>query len=253
MISIIKWPKTILNKKRHLKKYLNGLSIKQKCIHCGTVINITSLNDIDYSCKKDNDEKIGHWYYWYFTCPYCEKTEYLSNKNLDFITRWIDINQVDLTHYEEMSNISYDPHIEKDRVDNYHKFHAHWIHFKYGVKVPCSLEDNFIYKEFINNPKIVEILTTQDGNFIDWLTFNKYDVKMKQGMIQEMLEDITKDKNCYTIREVEYAYEANGDKYHLILKTNRGCGICLTLNRSDFKVLDTEILYPNDLRLIKSK
>ena len=202
----------------------------QKC-KCGTVINFTDLNDLEYHGYQ-TDESGNKSYILYYTCPYCDNTETLSHKNLDYVSKWIIINEIDLTHYEEMANITYSPHIEKDRVNIYDKYHAYWIHFKYGVKVPYSSEDDVIYKKFINNNGLVDTLTMDDGSFIDYHTFNVLLSTIEQNELHEILEAITHEKHAHYITAVEYSrdYNSRGNSCgHLILKTNTGAGIRLKL------------------------
>ena len=201
----------------------------QKC-RCGTVINFTDLNDLEYHGSL-TDEAGNNSYIWYYTCPYCDNTETLSDKNLDYLSKWIIINEIDLTHYEEMEMITFSPHIEKDRVDIYYKYHAYWIHFKYGVKVPHSSEDDAIYKKFINNNGLVDALTMDDGSFIDYHTFHVLLSTIEHNELHEILEAITHEKHTHYITAVEYSrdYNSRGNSGHLILKTNTGAGIRLTL------------------------
>lgn len=221
----------------------------QKC-KCGTVINFTDLNDLEYHGSL-TDEGGNNSYIWYYTCPYCDNTETLSDKNLDYLSKWIIINEIDLTHYEEMEMITFSQHIEKDRVDIYYKYHAYWIHFKYGVKVPHSLEDDAIYKKFINNIDIVNALTMDDGSFIDYHTFNVLLSTIEHNELHEILEAITREKHTHYITAVEYSHGYNNSG-HLILKTNTGAGIRLTLCDKEgvgcFDVCGTDLIPSEHLR-----
>ena len=160
-----------------------------------------------------------------------------------------------MTHYEEMADITYSPHIEKDNVDSHHKYHAYWIHFKYNVKVPHSLEDDAIYKKFINNIELVNTLTMEDGSFIDYHTFNVLFSTIEHNELHEILEAITREKHAHYITAVEYSrdYNSRGNSCgHLILKTNTGKGIRLKLRDKEgyccFDVCGTDVIPSEHLR-----
>lgn len=155
-----------------------------------------------------------------------------------------------------MEMITYSPHIEKDNVGNHHKYHAYWIHFKYGVKVPSSLEDDAIYKKFINNNGLVDTLTMEDGSFIDYHTFNALFSKIEHNELHEILEAITREKRAHYITAVEYSRDYNNRRGnscgYLILKTNTGVDIRLKLRDKEgvgcFDVCGTDLIPSEHLR-----
>lgn len=102
MMYVKKWPK-----KSKSSKYVL-LNIIQKCKHCGTVVEIDNLNDLEYGGYFSIEGGLGffntlnHRYEWKYICPYCNKKESLSDKNLDYVTKFIDSNDIDMKPYETM-------------------------------------------------------------------------------------------------------------------------------------------------------
>ena len=173
---IKKWPK---GKRVNYKKY-SILSITQKCQYCNTVVGIDSLNDMYYDGYTSFEDlglfdKLNHQYKFGYVCPYCERNQLLSNKNLNYLTKYIDVNHVDLYQYKRMDMLKYS---DRRHANAYEIFCGYALSHKYNIQVHASLQDKTVEKLFINNPDLVDKLINENGKFISktvfYLLFRKW-------------------------------------------------------------------------------
>lgn len=166
---IKKWPK---NKRANYKKY-SILSITQKCKYCNTVVGIDSLNDMYYDGYTSFEDiglfdKLDHQYKFGYICPYCERNQLLSNKNLNYLTKYIDANHIDLYPYEQMDMLKYS---DRKHAYAYEIFCGYALSHKYNIQVHASLQDKTVERLFLDHPDIVNKIINEDGSFISGNTF----------------------------------------------------------------------------------
>lgn len=250
MMFIKKWPKTNDNNKYAI------FSISQKCPYCKTVVEIDSLNDLEYNgCVSYADINIftmlDHEYRWNYTCPYCKRTQSISNKNIHYVTRYIDIKNVDIHQHEMMYCLK-----EKTCIETYDKFEAYWLSAKYGIGVPEQLADPEINELFKNDKDIVDKLTNDNGKFIpfkgfNWLYRNHFisnplNDKEKQGntsskeTLESILEETTHSTKLYRVGSCR----DNAGRINICISTNGPYCILLVLNY-DGTIKEQSLLQPN--------
>ena len=244
MMFIKKWPK--------LRKNNVLLRIIQKCRHCKTVVEIDDLNDLEYDGLFTIEGGLGlfntststHRYDWKYVCPYCNKRESLSDRNLDYVTKFIDANGINMEPYETMQFISM-------KGDSYSIFYALWLHDKYGVKIHPSLIDNDA-AEFYNKNLLGELLTN-DGWFVNESEFDHILENLTRQNSNDKEKDILKDvikmvgsDKCDRITKVMHCRDAEGRTNYCILTNGPYC-ILLTmgLGGNDEIVINTKVLPRN--------
>ena len=271
---VVKWPRIRLRKKYVL------LEFRQKCPKCKTIVEIDNLNDLDYNGLVSLEgggifNKLDYRYKWDYECPYCNRKQSLSDKNLDYLTKFIDINNVDLFPYEEMDRIKF-----KDafHATPYYKYYGYWLVAKFKVSIHSSLKDKNVETAFNDNPELVEQLTTKDGSFISENEFEKLfgnssdtaklantlkdDIKNLTDKVEQMKDEIEIDKDseyykksvqsltreeaCTRFRKVGYATDAEG-RTNLCIDTNGPYCILLALS-SDGCVTEQRMLPSNHFR-----
>lgn len=167
---IKKWPKS--KKSKRINNKYTILSITQKCQHCNTVVEIDSLNDMYYDGRILFQETglfgLDQQYKFGYVCPYCEHNQLLSNKNLNYLTRYININHIDLYPYKRMDMLK---HSNRRYANAYDIFRGYALSHKYNIQVHASLQDKTVEKLFIDNPDIVNKIINEDGSFISGNTF----------------------------------------------------------------------------------
>lgn len=172
------------------------MEFRQKCPKCKTIVEIDNLNDLDYNGLVSLEgggifNKLDHRYKWDYECPYCNRKQSLSDKNLDYLTRFIDINNIDLFPYEKMYSIKFK---EACYATPYYMYYGYWLGAKYNVTVHSSLKDDNVAAAFNENPKLVEQLTTEDGSFISEDEFEKL---FGNSTDTKELTNTLKDRNRY--------------------------------------------------------
>ena len=234
------------------------MEFRQKCPKCKTIVEIDNLNDLEYDgCVSLEDlfNKLDHRYKWKYECPYCNRKQSLSDKNLDYITRFIDINNIDLFPYEEMDRITYH---DVFHATPYYKYYGYWLGAKFKVTVHSSLKDDNVEAAFNEDPELVDKLTNADGNFISENEFEKLfensnDTKGPTNSLTDNIENLakvkqTKDKidkgseeykntvqslmheeRCTRFRKIGYATDAEG-RLNLCIDTNGPYCVLLVLN-----------------------
>lgn len=250
---IVKWPKIKLRKKYVL------LEFRQKCPKCKTIVEIDNLNDLDYDGWVKGCEgifnKLDHQYKWEYECPYCNRKQSLSDKNLDYLTRFIDINNIDLFPYEEMDRIKFQ---DVFHATPYYKYYGYWLSAKFKVTVHSSLKDDDVAAAFNEDPELVDKLTSVDGKFISEDEFEKLfenssDTKeptnsltdniVNLAKVKQIKDEIDKDSECYKksvqslmreerctrFRKVGYATDAEG-RLNLCIDTNGPYCVLLVLS-----------------------
>lgn len=161
---IKKWPKIKTTKNKY-----TILNITQKCRYCNTVVGIDSLNDMYYDGYSSFEDlglfdRLDHQYKFGYVCPYCEHTQLLSSKNLNYLTKYIDSNHIDLYPYKRMNMLK---HSHRKYASAYDIFRGYSLSHKYNIRVHASLQDKTVEKLFIDNPDIVNKLINKNGEFID--------------------------------------------------------------------------------------
>lgn len=242
MMFIKKWPKLRTNNVL--------LTITQKCKHCKTVVEIDDLNDLEYAGKfsLEGGSLFGkyrdHRYDWKYECPYCGKKESLSDKNLDYITDFIDSNCINMKPYEVMEFISF-------KGDAYSIFYALWLHDKFGIQIHPSLIDKDA-AEFYNKNLLGELLTN-DGWFVNESEFDHILENLTRQNSNDKEKDILKDvikmigsDKCERITKVMHCRDAEGRTNYCILTNGPYC-ILLTmgLGGNDEIVINTKVLPRN--------
>ena len=254
------------------------MEFRQKCPKCKTIVEIDNLNDLDYNGLVSLEgggifNKLDYRYKWDYECPYCNRKQSLSDKNLDYLTKFIDINNVDLFPYEEMDRIKF-----KDafHATPYYKYYGYWLVAKFKVSIHSSLKDKNVETAFNDNPELVEQLTTKDGSFISENEFEKLfgnssDTKKLTNSLKDNIENLTdkvepiKDKidkeseyykksvqsltreeACTRFRKVGYATDAEG-RTNLCIDTNGPYCILLALS-NDGCVTEQHMLPSNHFR-----
>lgn len=236
---IKKWPKA---KRRHKYTILN---IIQKCPKCGTVVEIDSLNDLEYCGTYSLEGGFlpipDHRYHWKYVCPYCNKKEDLSDNNMDYVTKFIDSNGIDMKPYDAMEFISFKP-------DTYEVFYALWLHEKYGVQIHESLVDTeaaaFYQKHFAGG-----VLTRGDwfigaselSQILDELT--RTDVKeTTKNLLDKVINYPGNDADRIT--KVMRCKDADG-RTNYCIQTNGPYCILLVVDDHDDRVINKRILPRN--------
>ena len=238
---IVKWPKIKLRKKYVL------LEFRQKCPKCKTIVEIDNLNDLDYNGRVSLEgggifNKLDHRYEWEYECPYCNRKQSLSDKNLDYLTRFIDINNVDLFPYEEMDNIKFH---DVFHATPYYKYYGYWLSAKFKVTIHSSLKDDNVAAAFNEDPELVDKLTNSDGKFISEDEFSKLfgnssDTKELTDTLKDRIEkqseeykntvqSLMHEERCTRFRKVGYATDAEG-RLNLCIDTNGPYCVLLVLN-----------------------
>ena len=252
---VVKWPRIRLRKKYVL------LEFRQKCPKCKTIVEIDDLNDLDYDGLFSLEggwgifNKLDHRYKWDYECPYCNRKQSLSDKNLDYLTRFIDINNVDLYPYEEMDRIKFH---DVFHATPYYKYYGYWLGAKYNVTVHSSLKDDNVEAAFKEDPEMVDRLTNTDGKFISENEFEKLfgnssDTEKVTNALKEHIEKQTeeykdtvqfekdseeykntvqslmREERCTRFRKVGYATDANG-RLNLCIDTNGPYCVLLVLS-----------------------
>ena len=237
---IVKWPKIKLRKKYVL------LEFRQKCPKCKTIVEIDNLNDLDYNGRLSLEgggifNNLDHRYNWEYECPYCNRKQSLSDKNLDYLTKFIDINNIDLFPYEEMDNIKFH---DVFHATPYYKYYGYWLGAKYKVTVHSSLKDDNVAAAFNEDPELVDKLTNTDGKFISEDEFSKLfgdssDTKELTDTLKDRIEkqseeyknavqSLMREERCTRFRKVGYATDANG-RMNLCIDTNGPYCVLLVL------------------------
>lgn len=146
----------------------------------------------------------------------------MSYKNTEYISRYIQFNNIDLTHYEEIHDLAKTPN------DKYSVYKAYWLNFKYNIKIPEALENKDIYKSFLNNSDMFEILTVDD-EFVERDQFYRILDDLKCNKLKEVLENLTKDSANKRITYARRGYytEHGRDWSWVCLETNNDIGILL--------------------------
>ena len=198
MMFIKKWPKTNDNDK------YTTFSISQKCPYCKTVVEINSLNDLEYDGYVSYQDiciftMLDHEYRWNYTCPYCNRNQSISNKNIRYVTRYIDTKNVDIHQHEMMYSLK-----EKTLIETYDKFEAYWLSAKYGIGVPERLADTEINELFKNNHDIVNKLTNDNGKFVSEKGFKWL---YRNHIMTNPLHDEEKNSNTSTKETLESILE----------------------------------------------
>lgn len=239
---VVKWPRIRLRKKYVL------LEFRQKCPKCKTIVEIDSLNDLDYDGRFSLEggwgifNKLDHRYLWEYECPYCNRKQSLSDKNLDYLTRFIDINNVDLYPYEEMDRIKFH---DVFHATPYYKYYGYWLGAKYNVTVHSSLKDDNVEAAFKEDPEMVNRLTNADGKFISENEFEKLfgnssDTEKVTNTLKDRIEkqseeykntvqSLMREERCTRFRKVGYATDAKG-RLNLCIDTNGPYCVLLVLS-----------------------
>ena len=263
---VVKWPRIRLRKKYVL------LEFRQKCPKCKTIVEIDNLNDLDYNgwVKFEGGgifNKLDHQYKWDYECPYCNRKQSLSDKNLDYITRFIDINNINLFPYEEMDRIKFN---DVFHATPYYKYYGYWLGAKFKVTVHSSLKDDNVAAAFNEDPEMVYKLTGVDGKFISEDEFEKLfensdDTKEPTNSLTDNIENLTdkveqikdeiakeseyykksvqslmREERCTRFRKVGYATDAEG-RLNLCIDTNGPYCVLLVLG-SDGSVTEQSLI-----------
>ena len=236
MMFIKKWPK--------LKKNNVLLTITQKCKHCKTVVEIDDLNDLEYAGEfsLEGGSLLGkyrdHRYDWKYECPYCGKKDSLSDRNLDYITDFIDSNCINMKPYEAMKFISL-------KGDTYSIFYALWLHDNFGVQIHASLIDKDA-AEFYNKRFSGDVLTRDDW-FVGESEFeqildelSRKDSKEKEKYILENVIPSIDSKKCDRITKVFRCTDKKGRTNYCIQTNGPYCMLLIVGN--DDNVINTKIL-----------
>ena len=238
---IVKWPKIKLRKKYVL------LEFRQKCPKCKTIVEIDNLNDLDYNGRLSLEgggifNKLDHRYEWEYECPYCNRKQSLSDKNLDYLTRFIDINNVDLFPYEKMYSIKFQ---DACYATPYYIYYGYWLSAKFKVAIHSSLKDDNVAAAFNEDPELVDKLTNSDGKFISEDEFSKLfgnssDTKELTDTLKDRIEkqseeykntvqSLMHEERCTRFRKVGYATDAEG-RLNLCIDTNGPYCVLLVLS-----------------------
>lgn len=239
------------------------MEFRQKCPKCKTIVEIDNLNDLDYDgCVSLEDvfNKLNHRYKWDYKCPYCNRKQSLSDKNLDYLTRFIDINNVDLFPYEEMDRIKFQ---DVFHATPYYKYYGYWLVAKFKVSIHSSLKDKNVEAAFNEDPELVDKLTSADGNFISEHEFEKLfenssdteeptnalkdRVEEQKDRIEEQSEEykntvqaLMREERCTRFWKVGYATDAEG-RLNLCIDTNGPYCVLLVLS-PDGSVTDQSLI-----------
>lgn len=232
MLVIKKWPKIRLT-----ERYL-VLNITQKCPHCGTIVGIDSLNDLEYSRKGAYDDGTSAYIFKY-TCPYCnQKGIDLSDRNISAINKHIKIANIDMKPYEMMSNLEY-------HYDEYNCYYALWLNDKYGVNIPDSLKNDFAAEKY-RKYNLGEKFTRENSIFV-----NKIE-------LERILHNVEYDENKKTTKHIldEMIFNNDGDRIlaiHHCRDANGNYNYCLETNGSSCILLVTSydgIVYDSKTRIL---
>jgi hypothetical protein len=233
------------------------LEFRQKCPKCKTIVEIDNLNDLDYngrvSLEGGGFNKLDHRYEWEYECPYCNRKQSLSDKNLDYLTRFIDINNIDLFPYEEMDNIKFH---DVFHATPYYKYYGYWLSAKFKVTIHSSLKDDNVAAAFNEDPELVDKLTNSDGKFISEDEFSKLfgnssDTKELTDTLKDRIEkqseeykntvqSLMREERCTRFRKVGYATDAEG-RLNLCIDTNGPYCVLLVLG-PDGRVKDQSLI-----------
>lgn len=234
------------------------MSFRQKCPKCKTIVEIDNLNDLDYNGAFSLEgigifNKLDHRYKWEYECPYCNRKQSLSDKNLDYLTRFIDINNIDLFPYEEMDRITYH---DVFHATPYYKYYGYWLGAKFNVNVHSSLKDDNVEAAFNEDPEMVDKLTNTEGNFISEHEFEKLfgnssDTKELTNTLKDRIEkqseeykntvqSLMREERCTRFQKVGYATDAEG-RLNLCIDTNGPYCVLLVLN-GDGSVVDQSLI-----------
>lgn len=226
------------------------LNVIQKCKNCGTVVEIDDLNDLEYAGKfsLEGGSLFGkyrdHRYDWKYECPYCCKKDSLSNKNLDYITDFIDSNCVNMKPYETMEFISF-------KGDTYSIFYALWLHDKFGVQIHESLLDDGATK-FYNKHFSGDVLT-RDGWFVSEREFehildelSRNDSREKEKDILESIIPSIGNEKCNRITKVFRCTDKEGRTNYCIQTNGSYCILLIMgIGGNEDDVINTKILPRN--------
>lgn len=231
------------------------MEFRQKCLKCKTIVEIDNLNDLDYNGRVSLEGGgLDHRYNWEYECPYCNRKQSLSDKNLKYLTKFIDINNVDLFPYEKMYCIKFQ---DACYATPYYKYYGYWLGAKFNVTIHSSLKDKNVEASFNENPELVEQLTTEDGSFISEDEFEKLfgnssdtkeltdtlkdRIKEQSEEYKNAVQSLMHEKRCTRFRKVGYATDAEG-RLNLCIDTNGPYCVLLVLG-SDGYVKD-QLLMP---------
>ena len=234
------------------------MEFRQKCPKCKTIVEIDNLNDLDYNGRVSLEgdgifNNLDHRYKWDYECPYCNRKQSLSDKNLDYLTRFIDINNVDLFPYEKMYSIKFN---DASYTIPYYIYYGYWLNAKFNVTVHSSLKDDNVAAAFNENPELVEKLTTEDGSFISEDEFEKLfgnstDTKELTNTLKERIKEqseeykntvqsLMREERCTRFRKVGYATDAEG-RLNLCIDTDGPYCVLLVLG-GDGSVTDQSLI-----------
>ena len=158
---IKKWPKTLPTRQ------FTNLKITQKCSYCKTVVELDSLSDLvfeGYESFEYGGISSCSLYKWTYVCPCCDELVSLSYKNNRKITKYIKTNRIEMFPYIQMEMLS-------NEISTYSKYYAYWLSEKYGINVHPKLKDEDIQTR-IKTENIQELLTNDNGDFVDETTFD---------------------------------------------------------------------------------
>lgn len=231
MMFIKKWPRV------NFKKKYTFLKISQKCKYCKTIVEMDSLNDLDYVGVFSLEggsilPTLDHRYHFNYVCPYCERDQMLSIDNLDYITKFIGLNNIDMKPYEMMERISHS-------VEPYNVFRALWLNSKYGVKIRPSLVDEEATRIF-NENMLEQELEDQDGDFVTLFQFEKIMLRIKskkdeENKIGKLIQSVSNDTTSTRICKVGWCEDAEG-LMNICLQTDGSVCILLVCG-SDGRVI----------------